>query len=54
MRYCILEVQGFNAAQGRRAFWIVMKRYLLVLAVAAVLLPLAIIAISRILQVFRG
>lgn len=54
MRYCILEVQGFNAAQGRRAFWIGIKRYLLILAAAAVVLPLASAAVSRILRLFRG
>ncbi len=54
MRCCIREVQGFNAAQGRRAFWIGMNRYLLILAAAAVLLPLATIAVSRILHLFRG
>jgi len=55
-RYCILEVQGFSTAQGRRASWIGMKRYLLLLGALAavlVLLPFAIKAVSRVLQLFR-
>lgn len=52
-RNCTLEVQGFSAAQGRRAFWIGMRRYVLLLVVLAalvVLLPLA----SRVLKLFLG
>ena len=53
-KYCILEVQGFSAAQGRRAFWTGMNRFYLLLAAAAVLLVFAPLAVSRILQLFRG
>jgi hypothetical protein len=50
-RNCILEVQGFSAAQGRRASWIAMRRYLLLLALAV--LSVAPVAVSRIFQMFR-
>ena len=51
-RNCILEVQGFSAAQGRRALWIGMGRYFLLLAAVAVLV-VAPTAVSWILQVLR-
>jgi hypothetical protein len=51
-RNCILEVQGFGAAQGRRAFWIGMRRYLLILFAVAALI-VAPTAVSWILQVLR-
>jgi hypothetical protein len=51
-RNCILEVQGFSAAQGRRAFWIGMRRYFLLLGAIAALL-VAPTAVSWILRVLR-
>jgi len=51
-RNCILEVQSFSAAQGRKAFWIGMRRYFLLLAAVAVLF-VAPTAVSWILQVLR-
>jgi hypothetical protein len=51
-RNCILEVQGFSAAQGRKAFWIGMRRYLFLLIAVAVLVSVAPIAVRRIMQVF--
>jgi hypothetical protein len=49
-KYCILEVQGFSAAQGRRAFWIGMNRYLLLLIAVATVLVGASFAVG----LFRG
>lgn len=49
-RNCILEVQGFSAAQGRRAFRIGMKRYFLLLTAAAAVL----VGASFALRLFRG
>jgi len=51
-RNCILEVQGFSSAQGRRAFWIGMRRYFLLLGAIAALL-VAPTAVSWILRVLR-
>jgi hypothetical protein len=54
---CFLEVQGFSAAQGRRAFWIGMRRYLLLLVLLAALvelLPVATVAVGRVFQHFRS
>jgi hypothetical protein len=53
-KYCILEVQGFSAAQGRTAFWTGMSRFYLLLAAAVVLLAVAPLVVSRILHLFRG
>jgi hypothetical protein len=53
-KYCILEVQGLTAAEGRIAFWTGMIRFFLLLAAAAVLLVVAPLAVSRILQLVRG
>jgi len=49
-KYCILEVQGFSAAQGRWAFWIGLKRYFLLLTAAATVL----VGASFAAKLFRG
>jgi len=51
-RNCILEIQGFGAAQGRRAFSIGMRRYFLLLVAVALLLVTP-AAVSWILQMLR-